>query len=399
MNEKLPKPMLDALAREAAPAEHPSADVLAAFVEQALAEGEVQSVADHLARCGDCREVVFLASNAAEESAAEEEDLMAADRAPQRQWVADYYDPAMAAAAKPASPQRPRRRWMPRLLWAAPIAAVLLVAAGYVTLERRAYRATAPELAANMSREPVAQPPRPQEEVTAAQPRPEVAAPVASAKLQHKAPPAKSAATKAASDGKVPPEMYDAMARSAAPPAPAAASAPPEKTNTEAAKATPESVAVTIGGAVRTAPAAPKANGFAPSAKEALGQYSAGDSIGLSMSRALTATHLGWRVTVQGHLEHVTPDGWVRVLADQTSAFRVVSVVGSDVWAGGNGGALFHSNDGGQHWNKVSLATAQGVETAAIVSVRFDDPQHGVVVTNSGVEYATSDGGVTWTKL
>jgi len=252
MNEKLPKPMLDALAREPAPAEHPSADVLAAFVEQALVEGEGRKVADHLARCGECRGVVFLASNAAEESAAEEEDLMAADRAPQRQWVADYYDPAMAAAAKPDSP---RRRWMPRLLWAAPIAAVLLVAAGYFTRQYVAPKATAPELSANMSREPVAQPPRPQEEVTAAQPRPEVAAPVASAKLQHKAPPAKSAATKAASDGKVPPEMYDAMARSAAPPTPAAASAPPEKTNAGAAKATPESVAVTIGGAVRTAPA------------------------------------------------------------------------------------------------------------------------------------------------
>src|SRR3974390_816612 len=172
MNEKLPKPMLDALARGAAPAEHPSADVLAAFVEHTLAGGDSRKVADHLARCGDCREVVFLASNAAEESVVEEEDLMAADRAPQRQCFVDYYDPAMTLATKLASPQKPRRRWMRRLLWAAPIAAVLLVAAGYVTLERRAYRATAPELAANMSREPVAQPPRPQEEVTAAQPRP-----------------------------------------------------------------------------------------------------------------------------------------------------------------------------------------------------------------------------------
>ena len=62
MNENIPKPILDALAREATPADHPSADVLAAFVEHALGEAEKQSVTDHLARCGECREIVFLAS-------------------------------------------------------------------------------------------------------------------------------------------------------------------------------------------------------------------------------------------------------------------------------------------------------------------------------------------------
>jgi len=233
--------------------------------------------------------------------------------------------------------------------------------------------------------------------MTAPQPRPEVAAPVI-AKPQLKAPPAKATAAKAAPAGKVPPEVYDAMATSAPPPAPSAASAPPEKSNTEAAKATPESVGVAIGGAVRTAPAAPKANGFAPSANGALGQYGAADSLSLSVSRALTAAHPGWRVTAEGHIEHLTPDGWVRMLADQTSAFRVVSVVGSDVWAGGTGGALFYSSDGGQHWKKASLTTANGAETAAIVSIRFDDSQHGVVVTDSGAQYATSDGGANWTK-
>jgi len=400
MNEKLPKPMLDALAREAAPAEHPSADVLAAFVEHALAEGETRTVADHLARCGDCREGVFLASNAAEEAVAEEEDLLvaAADRAPQGQWALDYYAPAKAPAAKPASLQKPRRWWMPRLLWAAPIAAALLVAAGYITFERSSYRATAPELAASMSREPVVQPARPQEEVTAPQPAPEVAAPVAAAKPQLKASPAKVAAAKAAPAGKVPSEIYDAMATSAAQQPAAENEATLAKTRTEAAKAAPESVAVAIGGAVTTAPAAPKASGFAPSASEALGQYGPADSLNLSVSRALKAVHPGWRVTEQGHVERLTPDGWVRVLAEHTSAFRVVSVVGSEVWAGGNGGALFHSSDGGQHWKKVSLTTANGVETAAIESIRFDDPQHGVVVTSGGAQYATSDDGVTWSR-
>ena len=68
MNDKLPKPMLDALAGEPAPVEHPSPGVLAAFVERTLGEGENRSVTNHLAHCGECREVVFLASGVAEEA-------------------------------------------------------------------------------------------------------------------------------------------------------------------------------------------------------------------------------------------------------------------------------------------------------------------------------------------
>ena len=40
---------------------HPDADLLAVFAEQSLAESERERVMEHLARCGDCREVVALA--------------------------------------------------------------------------------------------------------------------------------------------------------------------------------------------------------------------------------------------------------------------------------------------------------------------------------------------------
>jgi hypothetical protein len=39
---------------------HPDADLLTAFAEQSLAESERERVIEHLARCGDCREVVAL---------------------------------------------------------------------------------------------------------------------------------------------------------------------------------------------------------------------------------------------------------------------------------------------------------------------------------------------------
>src|SRR5271169_63946 len=105
MNRELPKPIQEALARQTAGDVHPSADALTAFVEHSLPLRESQSVTQHLAQCADCREVVFLASNAVEE-------------------------PELVAAARvEASPRRSWRRWW---VWA-PAVAVVLVIAGIVS--------------------------------------------------------------------------------------------------------------------------------------------------------------------------------------------------------------------------------------------------------------------------
>ena len=107
-----------------------------------------------------------------------------------------------------------------------------------------------------------------------------------------------------------------------------------------------------------------------------------------------------WRVSSDGHLEHSTTPGiWTLVLADQGVTFHVVSVVAVNVWAGGSGGALFHSSDGGQSWSKALLTSSSaGTETGTIVSIRFSDAEHGVVTTDGGSRWTTSDGGVTWIK-
>ena len=193
----------------------------------------------------------------------------------------------------------------------------------------------------------------------------------------------------------------DVIAMNSAAPAPAGRatvhvkSAPPQPSS-EAP------VTAIVGEVAGTAPTAPRANGFAPTTGETDRQYRAADSLNLSVNRALVGAvrtaHPGWRVTLQGHLEHLMSEGWSRVLADQTSAFRAVSVIGNDVWAGGNDGMLFHSADGGVHWNRLSIPSASGTETVTIVSIRFDAAQHGVVVADTGASYSTTDGGVTWTK-
>ena len=95
----------------------------------------------------------------------------------------------------------------------------------------------------------------------------------------------------------------------------------------------------------------------------------------------------------------VATDEWTRVLGDEVTTFRVVAVVGNDVWAGGSGGALFHSDNSGESWSRVAIATGSGgADTGAIVSIQFSDPQHGTVVTSGGSRWSTSDGGATWAR-
>jgi photosystem II stability/assembly factor-like uncharacterized protein len=42
------------------------------------------------------------------------------------------------------------------------------------------------------------------------------------------------------------------------------------------------------------------------------------------------------------------------------------------------------------------LTTLSGRETSTIVSIQFDDAQHGIVTTDSGARCSTTDGGGSW---
>jgi photosystem II stability/assembly factor-like uncharacterized protein len=156
--------------------------------------------------------------------------------------------------------------------------------------------------------------------------------------------------------------------------------------------------AITIGNAAAAAPA-PHVNSFAATEGGPLGAApgSAGAVLlNPQMARSLRVAHPQWRITAEGHLEHLTTEGWMRVLADHAANFRVVSVVGNHVWVGGSGGALFHSRDDGQSWQEVALTMLNGRETATIVSIQFDDSQRGAVTTDNGTRCTTVDGGGSW---
>jgi hypothetical protein len=78
--------------------------------------------------------------------------------------------------------------------------------------------------------------------------------------------------------------------------------------------------------------------------------------------------------------------------------FRAVAAIGAEVWAGGSGGALYHSLDTGNHWTRVIPESGGATLTADIVSLEFADAQHGKITASTAETWTTSDGGQTWQK-
>lgn len=111
---------------------------------------------------------------------------------------------------------------------------------------------------------------------------------------------------------------------------------------------------------------------------------------------------LYWNISASGQLERARAAGgpWSRVRVDDSVKFQAVSAEGNDVWAGGSGGALYHSTDGGRQWTRVKIGPNrpddQVFVTDAIVSLRFSDGEHGQVVTDAHETWTTTDGGVHW---
>jgi photosystem II stability/assembly factor-like uncharacterized protein len=102
-----------------------------------------------------------------------------------------------------------------------------------------------------------------------------------------------------------------------------------------------------------------------------------------------------WRISKAGGLERSYSDNdWTPVPVGTTTVFRVVSIVGNVVWAGGTNGALYVSRDGGTNWVPIKIDT-----TADIVSIHFDDDLNGRIQTSDGKTWKTSDSGNSWVPL
>lgn len=86
------------------------------------------------------------------------------------------------------------------------------------------------------------------------------------------------------------------------------------------------------------------------------------------------------------------------VVADPGPVFRAVAAFGAEVWTGGGGGVLYHTSDGGDHWIRITPSTAGAGLTGDIVGIQFSDPQHGKISTSNAELWTTSNTGQTWQK-
>jgi photosystem II stability/assembly factor-like uncharacterized protein len=85
-------------------------------------------------------------------------------------------------------------------------------------------------------------------------------------------------------------------------------------------------------------------------------------------------------------------------LPNGSLVFRAVSAAGLEVWAGGSGGTLYHSVDGGNSWTHVAPTDSGTILVGDVIGIEFADPQHGRVTTSSAEVWTTADGGQTWRK-
>ncbi len=78
--------------------------------------------------------------------------------------------------------------------------------------------------------------------------------------------------------------------------------------------------------------------------------------------------------------------------------FRSLAASGSEVWAGGVAGTLYHSVDAGNSWNRIVPTSSGDSLTGDVLSIEFVDSAHGKISTSTPEVWTTSDAGQTWQK-
>lgn len=370
---------------------HPDADLLAAFQERSLADDDRQRVLTHLAQCGLCREVLALA-----------------------------LPPVAAAAAVPAPA---RRRWLaPPMLfrWGAAVAAVVVVSAALWLHRPAAIHPTSDGQFAKVSN-PATPGAGGSEAAPAASKGPLPAMPSVAAPPEHSRVMAKRAAP-------AEPHREAAVAGRAAQDSPANGGRQSENRDEFRAAAAPPPPATAPGavvGGLAGRPAGANASADAASAggakyataqaarSETMARERTADESAMAALAPRAAVRAEERAPVAKALKgapapwfwSISPEGKLQRSADQLSwqtvevaagvSFRSLARTGSQLWAGGSGGALYHSSDNGASWQRVALPGLSAADTVSHID--FPTPLNGSVASQSG-RWSTTDGGRTWAK-
>jgi len=372
--EQVPKIVERRLRAAQTDAAHPDVGLLTAFAERSLNKGERARVLGHLAKCGDCREIVSLAS------------------------------PGFAAGSE-IRRDFPTRKWLnwPSLGWAA--AAVCVAIVGGALIGRYARHEKIPTLTASMKAAPLAL--GDQLATTAVTPARQNAAPVN--KIQSRPSPSPDNPK----DGPLATHSHLGAGGGIG----GGTTSPGNDKAFEISKANlaepQKSWAEPVEVAAAPAPAAPAAAAVQnETAQLARGKAKGADAepenknqnlplAGRNFTQLVESAPAGrWIVAASGAVERSLDGGktWQVVPVAGHVVFLAISVLEGDVWVGGAGGALFHSSDGGQSWVQVKLSKDGTALTADISSLAFQDANHGRLMTTDQQLWITNDRGVSWQK-
>lgn len=454
--EQLPKIVRERLAA-APPGVHPDPDVLTAFVESSLSERERTGVLDHLAKCQECRETVTLSAPQRElemvaAATAGERRLVAmpaaveaARQAPARsswfrlpvlRWAAVTAGVVVVGAAvlvyrqsgekmvaldsrqaaAKVAPGVAVAKLEPEQKQGPPAASAQNEADQQQQQEEMADRLSASAVSTDQKRKAMS---RDLSLSAANRPARADASPSLRQKSQQirrydtlaagslsasggaraSSPAANALSAEMQTPGSL---KKDESASSGAKPLPAAPPPPPSEVSVSTAPTAPvpapetakaESKSEALAKAKSTPQVAATGGGFA-----GVAEYSKERNLDL-MRAASNVLTPRWVLSNDGKmLLRSTDEGktWTTISVAEHIVLLSVNAFGSQVWAGGSGGALYHSTDEGAHWVQVK-PVADGKSLADdVTEIHFSDLQHGQLTTLHHQVWTTSDGGQTW---
>jgi hypothetical protein len=425
---------------------HPEADLLTAFTERTLSGTEREGVIEHLALCGECREVIALALPAADVAALADET--AADRATsipvcdgngnERTWLTLAW-PNLIWTNVWANLVRPRLGG-PGLRWAA-LAAGVVVAASVLLMHpgklnqvvlpssNRQVATTSPmEQSASSTKADETQL-KPETQLSQQHPPPRLQAGPQTGQIvmpRHQA-----ASTMLLADNKKqsaqagrPPAgvpTLDISTRGGANETVEVASGTPAVTT----ESSPQGTLMARSDAPAIEKAKPalqsqdtKASEAQPTSAQASEQQNSGTAVapGLRLhadvistaklapaaSRALAQHNVIWTIT-GGVLQRSSDSGqsWQDALRPNHPLLCSASR-DKDIWTGGQAGTLFHSGNGGVTWVQVRPSIKDQQLSSDITHIDLPDDAHSpdkiVVSTGSSEIWSSADGGTTWEK-
>jgi len=380
-------PLRAELAGSQQPGTHPDADLLSSFAEGSLLPRERESVLAHLALCIRCREVLSTATNAAPELVAEAELELQAKPRP---------EPLLRPV------RFPLRSWLP---WVAAAACVLVAGSSVLFHVQNTPAGGAPSVESARTANPetlqasrtATQTPPPEEKIAPHKKSRHVVRGEITPRR------AENSTDAAASAGRLPAVRTPEQRAQAMPPHTKPANSSDQAVVGSVVSSVPEAVST---GPQASGPAAGLKK-YQANSEEIAGAKAASSSDAFSdgasvptMRKAFTANAARphWRINDIGQLERAFGVGsWQAVpMPDAAeSKLHVVSVSGSEVWAGGENLRLDHSSDNGETWKSIKLPAKNGYEHT-ITHIRFRSAQLGVIDSDDGTSWITTDGGRTW---